>query len=51
LQIISGNAKHKTKNFKVYKLLLNDQIKNSIEEHVELESLGDEALFVGDNPF
>ncbi|KAM4083986.1 hypothetical protein ACB094_08G098800 [Castanea mollissima] len=38
-----------TESFKVHKLLLNDQTKGSLEEHVEVKSLGDEALFVGDN--
>ena len=38
-----------TESFKVHKLLLNDQTKGSLEEHVEVKNLGDEALFVGDN--
>ncbi|XP_040364185.1 uncharacterized protein LOC112176376 [Rosa chinensis] len=36
---------HVTENFRVYKMVLN----GSIVEHVEIKSIGDEALFVGDS--
>ena len=42
-------GKDATKSFKVHKLLLNDQTKGSLEELVEVKSLGDKILFVGDN--
>ncbi|XP_030968889.1 putative F-box protein At1g65770 [Quercus lobata] len=50
-EIEEGEEERKsvTESFKVHKLLLNDQTKGSLEEHVEVKSLGDEALFVGDN--
>lgn len=37
-----------TESFKVYKLLFNER-HDSIVQQVEVKSLGDEALFVGDN--